>query len=48
MADSSLAMIEGFTLVSAPAEYGVTGVRTFVVSHYCIVYERDLGPRTSK
>jgi hypothetical protein len=39
-------MIGGFALVAAPAEYGVTGVRTFIVSHDGVVYERDLGPKT--
>jgi hypothetical protein len=39
-------MIGGFALVAAPAEYGVTGVRTFIVSHDGVVYERDFGPRT--
>jgi hypothetical protein len=37
-------MIGGFALVAAPAEYGVTGVKTFIVSHDGVVYERDLGP----
>lgn len=36
-------MIGGFALVAAPAEYGVTGVKTFIVSHTGIVYENDLG-----
>ena len=40
------AMIGGFALVAAPAEYNVTGLRTFIVSHDGIVYEKDLGPRT--
>jgi len=40
------AMIGGFALVAAPAEYNVTGVRTFIVSHDGVVYEKDLGPRT--
>jgi len=40
------AMIGGFALVAAPAEYGVTGVKTFIVSHSGIVYEKDLGPTT--
>jgi hypothetical protein len=40
------AMIGGFALVAAPAEYGVTGVKTFMVSHDGIVYEKDLGPDT--
>ena len=40
------AMIGGFALVAAPAEYLVTGVKTFIVSHDGIVYEKDLGERT--
>jgi hypothetical protein len=40
------AMIGGFALVAAPAEYGVTGVKTFIVSHDGVVYEKDLGPAT--
>ena len=40
------AMIGGFALVAAPAEYGVTGVRTFIVSQDGVVYEKDLGPKT--
>jgi hypothetical protein len=39
-------MIGGFALVAAPAEYRVTGVKTFIVSHDGIVYEKDLGPGT--
>jgi len=37
-------MIGGFALVAAPAEYAVTGVRTFIVSHDGVVYEKDFGP----
>jgi DUF2950 family protein len=37
-------MIGGFALVAVPAEYRVTGVKTFMVSHDGIVYEKDLGP----
>jgi hypothetical protein len=40
------AMIGGFALVAAPAEYRVTGVKTFIVSYEGIVYEKDLGPNT--
>jgi hypothetical protein len=40
------AMIGGFAMVAAPAEYRVTGVRTFIVSHDGIVYEKDVGPTT--
>ena len=39
-------MIGGFALVAAPAEYRVTGVITFIVSHEGIVYQKDLGPKT--
>jgi len=39
-------MIGGFALVAAPAEYRVTGVKTFIVSHDGVVYEKDLGPET--
>jgi len=40
------AMIGGFALVAAPAEYGVTGVKTFMVSNTGVVYQKDLGPET--
>lgn len=40
------AMIGGFALVASPAEYGVTGVKSFMVSHDGVVYEKDLGPHT--
>jgi hypothetical protein len=40
------AMIGGFALVAAPAEYGETGVKTFIVSHDGVVYEEDFGPAT--
>ena len=39
-------MIGGFALVAAPAEYGVTGVKTFIVSYEGVVYEKDFGPAT--
>jgi len=34
-------MIGGFALVAAPAEYGVTGVMTFMVSNDGVVYQKD-------
>jgi hypothetical protein len=37
-------MIGGFALVAVPAEYRVTGVKTFMVSNYGVVYQKDLGP----
>jgi hypothetical protein len=39
-------MIGGFGLIAYPAEYGNSGVMTFVVNHAGTVYEKDLGPRT--
>jgi hypothetical protein len=42
------AMIGGFALAAAPAEYRVTGVKTFIVSYEGIVYQQDLGPDTLK
>jgi Protein of unknown function (DUF2950) len=39
-------MIGGFGLVAAPAEYGETGVKTFIVSQDGVVYEKDFGPGT--
>src|SRR5213596_1573840 len=42
------AMIGGFALVAAPAEYHVTGVKTFMVGPDGAVCEKDLGPDTLK
>jgi hypothetical protein len=39
-------MIGGFALVAAPADYEKTGVKTFLVSHDGVVWEKDLGPTT--
>jgi hypothetical protein len=39
-------MIAGFALVAFPAQYGVSGVTTFIVNHDGVVYQKDLGPRT--
>ena len=40
------AMIGGFALAAAPADYRVTGVKAFIVGYRGIVYEKDLGPDT--
>jgi hypothetical protein len=40
------AMIGGFALAAVPAEYRVSGVKTFIVSHDGVVYEKDLGDKT--
>jgi len=41
-------MIAGFALVAFPAEYGKTGIMTFLVSHHGKVYQKDLGHQTRK
>jgi hypothetical protein len=40
-------LIGGFALIAYPAEYGASGVMTFMVNHDGIVYQKDLGPSTS-
>lgn len=39
-------MIGGFALIAWPAEYGNSGVMTFLVNHNGTVYQKDLGKRT--
>src|SRR5712671_3096737 len=39
-------MIGGFALIAYPAEYGNSGVMTFMVNHAGTVYQKDLGTRT--
>jgi hypothetical protein len=39
-------MIAGFALIASPAEYGQSGVMTFIVNHQGKVYQRDFGART--
>jgi len=41
-------MIGGFALAAYPAEYGNSGVMTFIVNHEGVVYEKDLGKDTEK
>jgi hypothetical protein len=40
-------MIGGFALLAWPAEYGVSGVQTFIVNHEGLVYGKDLGINTA-
>ncbi|QQO37226.1 DUF2950 domain-containing protein [Bradyrhizobium diazoefficiens] len=40
-------MIGGFALIAWPAEYGNSGVMTFLVNHAGTVYQKDLGKRTA-
>jgi hypothetical protein len=46
MVDGSL--IGGFAIVAYPALYRSSGVKTFIVNHEGIVYEKDLGPETAR
>ncbi len=39
-------MSEGFAFVAYPAEYGSSGVMTFMVNEYGEVYQKDLGAKT--
>ena len=41
-------MIGGFALVAWPAEYGDSGIMTFIVNQQGRVYQKDLGAQTSK
>jgi hypothetical protein len=41
-------MIAGFAMVAYPAEYGQSGVMSFLVSHNGKVYERDLGEQSAQ
>jgi hypothetical protein len=41
-------MIAGFALVAWPADYGNSGVMTFIVNQQGIVYQKDLGEGTYK
>jgi hypothetical protein len=36
-------MIGGFALVAFPANYGASGIHTFIVNHEGAIYEKDLG-----
>jgi hypothetical protein len=39
-------MFGGFAVLAYPASYGVSGVKTFMVNHDGVVFEKDLGPST--
>jgi hypothetical protein len=41
-------MILGFALIAFPAEYGNSGVMTFMVNQEGVVYEKDLGKNTKR
>jgi hypothetical protein len=41
-------MILGFALVAYPAEYGNSGIMTFIVNQNGIIYQKDLGKNTRR
>ena len=41
-------MLGGFGLVGWPAQYGTTGIHTFIVNQDGIVYEKDIAPIPGK
>ena len=41
-------MIAGFGLVAFPAQYGSSGIMTFVVNHQGKIFQKDLGPKTAE
>jgi hypothetical protein len=40
-------LVHGFALVAWPARYGETGVMSFLINHDGVVYEKNLGDRSS-
>src|ERR1019366_8701091 len=41
-------LVGGFGLVAWPAEYGVTGIHTFMVNQDGVVYQKDIAPMPGK
>jgi Protein of unknown function (DUF2950) len=41
-------MIGGFALIAYPAQYGNSGIMTFIVNQDGTVFQKDLGERTEK
>ena len=41
-------MIGGFAVAAYPADYGNSGVMTFMVNHDGVVYQKDLGSDTEQ
>ena len=41
-------LVGGFGLVAWPAEYGVTGIKTFIVNQDGVVYQKDIAPVPGK
>jgi len=41
-------MVAGFAMVAFPANWGRSGVMTFIVNQQGKVYQKNLGPETTK
>ncbi len=41
-------MIAGFGMVAFPAQYGSSGIMTFIVNHQGKIYQKDLGPEAAR
>jgi hypothetical protein len=41
-------LVLGNALIAYPAQYGVSGVMTFITNHDGVVYQKDLGPKTGE
>ncbi len=41
-------MIGGFALIAYPAQYGVSGIMTFMINQDGVVYEKNMGKKTEK
>jgi hypothetical protein len=46
--DGNGRQVGGFALIAYPAEYGRSGVKSFIVNQDSVVYEKDLGPKTAE
>jgi hypothetical protein len=41
-------LLGGFGVVAYPAQYGNSGIMSFITNHDGVLYEKDLGPQTSQ
>ena len=38
----------GFAVIAYPADYGSSGIMTFIINNQGVLYQKDLGPDTSE
>ena len=41
-------MTGGFALIASPADYGSSGVMTFLIDEHGVVFQKDLGAGTAE